>query len=280
MKASGNLSKMRTALADPIEYHLHLGDEVIEMHKLLGQEIRMHYHGYINCIACGEKITKSFGQGFCYNDFMNSPMNSECIIRPELCRGHEGIGRDPEWEEKYHNQPHVVYLALTSGVKVGVTRHDQVPTRWIDQGAWKAIKFADVPYRALAGEIEVFLKEFISDKTHWQRMLKDSRDEETDLLEVKDELLDELGEDLGQYYAKDDTVTELTFPVLEYPEKVKSMNFDKTPDIEGELRGIRGQYLIFDGGRVINIRKFSGYYIDIEVVSGTQPSPGENLTLF
>ncbi len=280
MKVKGNLSKMRTNLADPIEYHLHLGGQSVAMNKLLGQRIKIHYHGHINCIACGEKITKAFGQGFCYNDFMNSPMNSECIIRPVLCQAHEGIGRDPEWEEKYHNQPHLVYLALTSEVKVGVTRIDQVPTRWIDQGAWKAIRFAEVPYRALAGEIEIFLKEFISDKTHWQRMLRDIRDEEEDLIQVKDELLDELGEDLGQYYAKSDFVTELTYPVLEYPEKVSSMNLDKTPDIEGELRGIRGQYLILDGGRVINVRKFSGYYIDLEVVTEAGSDQNEELTLF
>lgn len=280
MKVSGNLSKMKTTLAEPVQYHLHLGDEVIAMHELLGKKIKLHYHGYINCIACGEKITKAFGQGFCYNDFMNSPMNSECIIRPELCEAHEGKGRDPEWEEKYHNRPHIVYLALTSGVKVGVTREDQVPTRWIDQGAWKAIRFAEIPYRALAGEIEVYLKDFISDKTHWQRMLKDIRAEDVDLQETKDELLDELDEDLGQYYSEDDTVTEITYPVMEYPEKVKSMNFDKTPDIEGELRGIRGQYLIFDGGRVINIRKFSGYYIDLEVSGDNGTGTDVQGTLF
>lgn len=264
MKASGNLSKMRTQLATPIEYTLHLGDAAIPMHELVGKPIKLHYQGFINCVNCDTRITKAFGQGFCYPCFMNSPMNSECIIRPELCLAHEGKGRDPQFEEKHHNKPHVVYLAVTSGVKVGVTREDQVPTRWIDQGAWQAIRFAEVPYRQLAGEIEVFLKDFISDKTHWQRMLKDIRAENVDLQATKDELLDELGEDLGQYYSEDDTVTEMIYPVIAYPEKVKSMNFDKLPEIEGTLQGIRGQYLIFEEGQVINLRKFSGYYIDFE----------------
>jgi len=255
---------MRVELASPVNYTLVLGDVSIPMNELVGKPIKLHYQGFINCVNCGTEVKKAFGQGFCYPCFMNSPMNSECIIRPELCLAHEGKGRDPQFEEKYHNQPHVVYLAVTSGVKVGVTREQQVPTRWIDQGAWQAIRLAEVPYRQLAGEIEVFLKDFVSDKTHWQRMLKDIRAEGVDLQEQKDELLDELGEDLGQYYSEDDTVTELTYPVLAYPEKVKSMNFDKLPEIEGTLQGIRGQYLYFEEGRVINIRKFSGYFIDFE----------------
>ncbi len=256
---------MRTSLGDVVQYQLHLGEDVVDMNGLVGKELKFHYHGFINCVSCGREIKKAFGQGFCYPCFMNSPMNSECIVRPELCEAHLGKGRDPEWEEKYHNRPHVVYLALTSGIKVGVTREDQIPTRWIDQGAWKAILFAEVPYRRLAGELETFLKDYISDKTNWQRMLKDLRDEETDLVDEKNDLLDELDEELGQYYAEDDTVTELIYPVLEYPTKVKSLNFEKTPDLGGLLQGIRGQYLIFEGGQVINIRKFSGYFVDLEV---------------
>lgn len=262
MKASGNLRKMRTQLGEPVQYTLHLNGEDIPMNDFVGKPIELLFTGQINCINCGRQTKKAFGQGFCYPCFMNSPMNSECIIRPELCEAHMGQGRDPEWEERMHNKPHCVYLALTSGVKVGVTRMDQIPTRWIDQGAWKTILVAETPYRQLAGEIEVFLKEFVSDKTHWQKMLKNVRNEEADLLEEKERLLDELPEDLGQYYSENDEVIEINFPVLTYPEKVKSMNFDKEPKVEGVLNGIRGQYLLFEGGRVINLRKFSGYFID------------------
>jgi hypothetical protein len=264
MKISGNLSKMKTVHRDPISYTLHLGNESAVVSDLLGQRIRISFGGQINCVVCGKSIKKAFGQGMCYEDFMNSPENSPCILRPELCEGHLGIGRDPEWEKAKHVQPHYVYLALTSGVKVGVTRFDNVPTRWMDQGAWKVIRFAEVPYRRLAGEIEVYLKEYITDKTNWQRMLKDERAAEVDLVEEKEALLNELPEDLGQFYSENDEVVEFNYPVLEYPAKVRSLNLDKDPVAEGELRGIRGQYLIFKGGQVINLRRFSGYWIDFE----------------
>ena len=265
MNASGNLRKMRTELVEPVRYTLVMGEDQVLMNDLIGQEVRFKFEGRINCVNCGVLTKKAFGQGFCYPCFMNSPANAECIVRPELCEGHLGLGRDPEWEEKHHNQPHIVYLALTDKVKVGVTRETQVPTRWIDQGAWKTIIVAETPYRQLAGEIEVFLKEFVSDKTSWQRMLKDERDEEVNLLEEKEELLDQMDEELGQYYSEDDTVTEIVYPVLAYPEKVKSLNFDKTPELGGRLVGIRGQYLIFEGGFVVNVRRFSGYWVELEV---------------
>ena len=248
-----------------VEYTLRLGDQEAFMNDLLGQKVRINFEGRINCVVCGKLIKKAFGQGMCYPDFINSPHNSECILRPELCEGHEGKGRDPEWEQANHVQPHYVYLALTSGVKVGVTRHANTPDRWMNQGAWQVIRLADTPYRQLAGEIEVFLKDFVTDKTNWQRMLKNQMKEDVDLVEEKEFLLNELPEELGQYYSEDDEVLEFVYPVLEYPAKVKSLNLDKTPEIEGVLQGIRGQYLIFEGGQVINLRRFSGYWIDFEV---------------
>ena len=35
--------------------------------------------------------------------------------------------------------------------------------------------------------------------------------------------------------------------------------------IEGRLWGIKGQYLIFDDGSVLNIRKHNGYNITLEI---------------
>jgi hypothetical protein len=191
----------------------------------------------------------------------NSPMNSECIIRPELCEAHLGKGRDVEWEKKNHLVPHTVYLALSSGVKVGVTRNQQIPTRWIDQGASKAIRLAEVPNRFLAGKIEVHLKQYISDKTAWQRMLKNEVDLNEDLLTYKEAMASQLDDELSQYITDD--LEEMTFdyPVKEYPEKVKSVTFDKEAIFEGELKGIKGQYLMMSDNRVLNIRRHSGYYI-------------------
>ena len=260
--AEGNLRKMRTTLDDPIQYHLSLSEEVC-INDFVGKEITLTWSGRINCTNCDKVTKKSFGQGFCYPCFISSPNAAECILRPELCRAHLGEGRDPEWEEKHHNQPHVVYLAASSAVKVGVTRAEQVPTRWIDQGATAAIRLAEVPNRYEAGRIEVSLKEFFTDKTSWQRMLKNEIDESIDLEEEKWSLEDQLPKDITDYFSENDEIIELNYPVIEFPEKVKSIGFDKSPTVQGKLMGIKGQYLIFEGGLVLNIRKHTGYYVEI-----------------
>ena len=212
-----------------------------------------------------EKTKKSFAQGFCFPCFKNAPENSPCIIRPELCEGHLGKGRDAEWEENHHVQPHVVYLALSSGLKVGVTRGNQVPTRWIDQGATQAIRLAETPHRQLAGAIEVVLKDYMSDKTNWQRMLKNQIAEGIDLLKEKQKAKALLSGDLQQYISEKNDVFTFNYPVDSYPLKVKSVNFDKLPEIEGKLKGIKGQYLIFMDNRVLNIRRHTGYFITLSI---------------
>jgi len=264
MHSSGQIFKMKVDLDSPVRYQLPIGDEFVAMNDLIGKEIHLKFNNQINCISCGRKTNKSFAQGFCYPCFMESPDVSECIIRPELCLAHEGKGRDPEWEREHHLQEHFVYLAISSGLKVGVTRSTQVPTRWIDQGASKAMCFAKVPNRYLAGCIEVALKEHVSDRTNWQRMLKNEI-LEADLYEEKGKMAELLPEELTQYVLPGDPdITEIDYPVNTYPEKVKSVGFDKLPEISGYLDGIKGQYLIFDDGRVLNIRKHTGYVIDIE----------------
>lgn len=278
MEHFAHLQKMRVENGSPIRYWLKTKTGEVSMNDLIGKEIELEFIGEINCTVCKRSTKKSFGGGFCYPCFINAPESSECIIRPELCLGHEGKGRDPEWEAKNHVIPHTVYLALTSGVKVGITRGGNEFTRWIDQGAWKTIKLADVPDRYTSGLVEVALKEHVSDKTNWQRMLKDERNEEVDLLEAKDELIEYLPEELQSFISDDDDVFELEYPVNEYPLKVKSLNFDKTPIISKVLRGIRGQYLIFETGEVINLRKFTGYNIKL-TIGKSVPNTGQQ-TLF
>ena len=260
--ARGNLRKMTVQLGDEVQYMLNL-DQKVDMNAFIGDEIRLEWNGVINCSACRKVTKKSFGQGFCYNCFIEAPESAECILRPELCRAHLGEGRDPEWEEKYHNRPHIVYLAASSAVKVGITRADQVPVRWIDQGASSAIKLAETENRFDAGRIEVALKEFFTDKTNWQRMLKNEIDTSIDLEEEKWSLEECLPADIVTCFSEDDDITQINYPVDEYPVKVKSISFDKTPIIERVLVGIKGQYLIFDGGEVLNIRKHTSYHIEI-----------------
>lgn len=235
---------------------------MIRMNDLLGRKFSLKFDGRIHCVSCGKLTKKPFGQGFCYPCFATAPENAECIVRPELCEGHLGKGRDPEWELKHHVQPHFVYLALSSGLKVGITRETQIPTRWIDQGASKAIILAEVPYRQLSGLIEVALKAHYDDKTNWQRMLKNEVPD-IELVQHKNEATSFLPVELQQYVTQEDKVWELTFPHLDVPKKVNSIQLLKTPTIEGVLTGIKGQYLILDNTSVLNVRNHAGLHVEL-----------------
>jgi hypothetical protein len=258
----GNLKKMKTVIGNPINYSLLLHEEV-HLNQLIGKEVQLLWTGRINCRKCNKEIKKTFGEGFCYECFVTAPEAAECILRPELCKAHLGIGRDPEWEQKNHNQPHVVYLAASSAIKVGITRLTQVPTRWIDQGASEAIIIAETPNRYEAGRIEVELKSLYTDKTSWQRMLKNEIDESIDLEEEKWQLEEQIPADIADFFTEDDEVVELHYPVIEYPTKVKSIKLDREPEFKAVLKGIKGQYLIFDEGRVMNIRSHTGYFVQL-----------------
>lgn len=272
MNLNGELRKMQTSLNDVVHYELALYDTLsssfldkIDMNALIGKNITLQFDGVIHCKSCGKKTNKSFLGGFCYNCFRKAPEASECIIHPERCRGHLGEGRNVEWEEKNHNQPHYVYLAAVDVVKVGVTRAAQIPTRWIDQGAGSAIRLAETPNRYLAGTLEVALKDSFTDKTNWRKMLSGEEDEAIDLEELKWEMEELLPNELSAYFSENDEVTVINYPVNEYPTKVKSINLEKTPSFSGVLKGIRGQYLIFDSGAVFNVRKHTGFNVNIDV---------------
>ncbi|MDR0801108.1 DUF2797 domain-containing protein [Fluviicola sp.] len=259
----GLLDKMWVSFDNPVQYRLVLDHEaLVAMNELISREIQLSWTGRIICSNCGKLTKTSFGQGFCFNCFQTAPQAAPCIINPELCRAHLGEGRNIEWEEKHHNQPHIVYLAASDSVKVGVTRAKQKLTRWIDQGASQAIVLAETANRYEAGLIEVALKSVMTDKTNWQRMLKNEIREDVDLLNEKGQAEDLLPFDLRDFVSMDDSVTELIYPVEKYPLKVKSVGFDKTPVVSGKLAGIKGQYLIFDDERVINLRKHTSYEIE------------------
>lgn len=264
MKITGSLLKMKSEISQPIKYYLPIGSEIVEMNLLINKPVRFTFENQIFCTNCGSKTYKSFHQGLCYPCFQSSPLASECILHPEKCQAHLGIGRDMEWEKKYHLTPQIVYLALTANAKVGITRKPQIPTRWIDQGAVQTIILAETPNRYLAGVIEVTLKEFIADKTHWQKMLKNEINTSIDLIALKEEMKGFLTSELKQFVVNDSQLLDLNYPVLEYPKKVKSMSFDKLSVVEGTLTGIKGQYLMFDYLKVLNIRKHQGYVVSIE----------------
>ncbi len=245
------------------QYLLKADQDFIKVRHLIGSQITIEFQNEKYCSHCGNRFEDLFRMGFCRNCFFTAPEAGESIIRPELSRAHEGIeDRDLEYEKSYQLQKHIVYFANSGDLKVGVTRAAQKLNRWIDQGASEAIVFAETENRFQAGQIEVAMKAHLGDKTPWQRMLKNEIPE-IDLVEQKHKLKSALEGDLAQFYSNDDHVQRLKFPVIEYPLKVSSLNLDKESKIEAVLKGVRGQYLIFEGGKVFNVRANTGYRIKL-----------------
>ena len=264
MNYQGVLTHMETELAQPIQYYLVFENDFLNMNQLLNKTISIQFVKY-QCLNCGlEK--EIYRQGFCKSCFFDIPQAADWIMRPELSTAHLGKeDRDLEYEKKAQLQPHIVYLANSSNVKVGVTRKNQVPTRWIDQGAHEAIEIVEVPNRYLAGITEVALKDHVSDKTNWRSMLKNEIADE-DLVAWQHKLKTFIPEEAADYFIENNKETHLDFPVLQYPEKPKSLNLKKDLEYSGKLVGIKGQYLIFEDQTVFNIRANEGLVVNISLV--------------
>lgn len=266
------INKLPAKIEDnQVQYFLPYEDSYLSINDIVGCQLKMEFTGKLQCIDCKKEVKKFYAQGLCYVCMQSSALNSPCIINPELCEAHLGKGKVPEWEEKHHNQPHIVYLANSGGaVKVGVTRTDQIPTRWIDQGADEAIILVLTPYRQLAGEIEVALKPYLSDKTNWRVMLKNEPIGESELPIFKQkyaEVLCEINEGYGDLISEDDTIYALNYPSVTLDKSISSLKLDKQPVIEGVVTGIKGQYFILDGKNVINMRSHAGYEVKLIVDS-------------
>ena len=282
---SGNLRKMSGLLPESggdVIYRLVLGQQLYGLNALVGEEISLEFADLINCIHCGRKSNKSFNQGYCYPCFKSLAQCDQCIVSPEKCHYHLGTCREPSWADEFCMQDHYVYLANSSGLKVGITRGTQIPTRWIDQGAVQALPIFRVQTRQQAGLVEVLYKSHIADKTNWRAMLKGTP-EPVDLKSralALDELVKTGVDDLQQQYGlqavtrcEDAEVVSIHYPVLQYAEKISSLNFDKTAEVSGKLQGIKGQYLLLDNG-VINLRKFGGYHITVKCAKELIAEPG------
>jgi hypothetical protein len=269
--AQGLMRKLNSRLNSPVDYRLPLGETLVPMNALLGNTVRLRFIGQIQCIHCGRMTNKSFNQGYCYPCFQSLAQCDSCIIHPEKCHYDQGTCREPTWGEQFCMQDHIVYLANSSGVKVGITRATQIPTRWIDQGAVQALPIMRVRSRLQSGSLEVMFRQHVADKTNWRDMLREG-DQVVDLPAEKARLLDLCKDDLQEMMQRFGfhAISVLTgvepldivYPVQGYPEKISSFNFDKDPLVEGVLLGIKGQYLMFDTG-VINLRRFGGYHIEL-----------------
>ena len=265
MKVLGQLRKMNVENQEPVAYFLNLDNKTYPLNLHIGESLSLKWGGTITCIACGRKTRKSYGQGYCFVCARDLPENAICSVRPELCVHEKGNEADREFWRINCKIDHFVYLSLTSGVKVGITRHTNIPDRWIDQGAVKGLVIAKVPERVLSGHIEVALKEHFADKTNWRKMLK-SEIEEIDLLELRDRAHQFFPKELKEYAVGDGQVQELVYPVESVPKKIISHNLDKVPEFAERLTGIKGQYLIFET-RVINLRKYAGYHVEFDFPS-------------
>ncbi|WP_438283849.1 DUF2797 domain-containing protein [Pseudomonas alabamensis] len=270
--ARGSLSKMTARLDAPVvQYHFRLGDQEVAVNPLIGQRLRLEYLGAIHCTHCGRRTKTSFSQGYCYPCMTQLAQCDVCIMAPERCHYDAGTCRDPSWGEQFCMTDHVVYLANSSGIKVGITRATQLPTRWLDQGASQALPILRVATRQQSGLVEDLLRTQVSDRTNWRTLLKGEA-EVLDLPALRDQLLDTCGEGLRALQDRfglqaiqllpDAEVVQMRYPVEAYPTKVVSFNLDKNPVVEGTLKGIKGQYLIFDTG-VINIRKYTAYQLAV-----------------
>ncbi|MED7820091.1 MULTISPECIES: DUF2797 domain-containing protein [unclassified Francisella] len=264
-----NLHKMNTSLDEENNARYQLED--ICMNDYIGKNLKIEFLDEINCVSCGAKTKKSYSQGHCFMCMRRLPECDICIVKPELCHFAAGTCRDSNWGEEHCMKTHIVYLANTGDTKVGITKLKNIPSRWIDQGASQAIPIFAVESRLISGLVEVAIKDHISDKTNWRKMLQGNPDNSVDFVTLRDNLIQKSTDKISQIKAKygensvepvEGNIQDISYPILEYPTKIKSFNLDKDPIIDAKLMGIKGQYLIFDTG-VINIRKFSGYKCNI-----------------
>lgn len=260
----GDIRKLESKHDTPVSYWLELGGDKIPLNELIDKEIKLSHTGKIHCIETGKEIKKSYGQGYSWEQFITLAQCDTCIVKPELCHYANGTCREPEWGEAHCMQPHIIYLANTGSVKIGITRKKNIPTRWIDQGASFALPIMEVKDRRTSGLIEVEIAKVMGDKTNWRKMLKNELDD-VDLMATKDKVLNEFKDLIKKFDAKvlDEEIRSFEYPNMKFPEKVSSLSLDKKPIIESKLIAIKGQYLIFECG-ALNMRKHQGYEITLE----------------
>ncbi|MFM1653738.1 DUF2797 domain-containing protein [Brevibacillus sp. B_LB10_24] len=246
---------------NPVEYYLKIEETKLPLNELLGEELTLTYLGEKNCIACGRKTNKTFNSGYCYPCFTKLPENDLCIVKPHECHFDQGTCRDASFGEAHCMIPHYVYLAMSSDVKVGLTRKHNELKRWVDQGAIRAIPIAELPTRRMAGELEFHLSQYLPDKTNWRKMLK-GEVTEVDLLAIRDEVYSYFPEEFKPFRLREDEWVDITYPILDSLEKITSLSLDKQETVGGKLIGMKAQYLILDTG-VFHTRKHAGYQIRV-----------------
>ena len=260
---SGVFKKMISIHDDPVRYILDFEDDLLFLNQSIGKNFKIYKTGYC-CLSCNDNI-EIFANGFCKKCFFESPMSGDWVMKPELSKAHLGVeDRNIDYEKKIQLQSHIVYLSKTSGIKVGVTRSNNMTSRWIDQGAVEAIQLIEVPNRYLAGVAEVKLKDKFSDKTNWRKMLTSNIDE-SDIISDKKIAFEALGSDFEKYFKINSQLIKFNYQIQQPVESVKSVSLKKSNDVEGKLIGVKGQYLIFEDSTVFNVRSNEGLVVGIKI---------------
>ncbi|MBD1370798.1 DUF2797 domain-containing protein [Hazenella sp. IB182357] len=260
---SDYLTAMTYEIDDPIRYFL---NRSIYLNDYIQQPITLTFQNEIRCIHCNRLIPKTYNSGSCYPCFKSLPQNDLCMVKPEQCHYHHGTCRDTTFGDSTCMQAHIVYLSLSSDMKVGITRKENRIKRWIDQGAVRAIPIMEVPTRLDSGVIESKLAQIIKDKTNWRKMLKNEYDDQIDLVAKRAEIIQHIPNSYRSFIIDQPHLYTFNFPHFNPPTKITSLSLDKQPEITGTLIGIKGQYLIFDKG-VFNMRKHSGYRVHMRLGS-------------
>lgn len=271
-------------LSNKVEYYLTLNNESkVCLNNSIGKNISLEFSGLIKCIYCQKKTNKSYNQGYCYLCATTLARCDLCIMSPQRCHYHLGTCREPRWGESHCFIPHIVYLANSSGLKVGVSRSNNLLNRWIDQGAIQGLPIITTKSRYQSGIIESIFSKIISDKTNWRKMLS-FMVKKIDLIHEREQLLNHCYQDLqnvinkfpvGEIQILKDydfkNIVEIQYPA--YTElnnnlldninltSLNSLIKSKTNFIISDrLLAIKGQYLIFTSG-VLNVRSLTGYEV-------------------
>jgi hypothetical protein len=274
MLGSGVLRMMQIVPARPVEYTLQLDGDPIPLSDLLGRRLSIRFDGKITCQNCGSLTRKSYGDGYCYRCFTTLARCDLCVVSPDRCHYAAGTCREPAWGESFCMQPHLVYLANSAGAKVGITKPENLPWRWLDQGATQAAVIMRTQSRFQAGCVEAALARYVSDRTDWRELI--GRDAaEIDLPELAARLRRDAAKELellesrfaGALSWSAEAVPErFEYPVMAYASPANGLSLTAGGEIVGTLLGIKGQYLMFDSG-VFNVRRHTSYHVVVARVA-------------
>ena len=270
-----------TPLITVVEYALLLDEQRISLSAQVGQSIRLKFLGQSTCGNCHVSVNKLEGGGYCKNCFFSLARCDRCFVSPERCHFAQGTCREPQWGESYCMQPHVVYLANSSGPKVGITRADRNFYRWLSQGAVQGMVIAHAKTRRDAGLLEVAIKSKVSDKTNWRRMVS-MQPQNLDLLQLARQLQSAIELPEGTQWVSAMIGHDLAYPIQSHAPAQRLIISETNPELLDNLHGIKGQYLLLSQG-AFNVAAHGGMTVEVEfapAIDAAKLNTSDQLNLF